>query len=133
MASLTLRNARNLQSAQRAWDDMEPPIDPIPWIETVQGQGWLNRSITSLIQGSDVVISFSEKVTVTAAEFICAFGEQAVDIYAYDPKNSLEWALARGVPFYGPEWQRLAKEVAESLLLKHKDAAEKSHAWLRDE
>lgn len=133
MASLALHNARAFRAGQSAWDDMDPPAMPERWIDSQQGKDWLKESVDSLIGGTDVVISFSQKLVVTAAEFISSFGEAAADIYAYDPKNTLEWALARGGMFSGGEqYQQLARKIAEEMLLKHQDAAEKAHAWIGD-
>lgn len=133
MASLALRNARNFQDAQWRRDTMELPVEPDRWIETKQGREWLDLSAGLLINGIDVVISCNPKVEVKTKDFITAFGEAAVEIYAYDPKNGPEWALARGIPFAGGEqYQKLAREVAEGLLLEHEKAAEKSHSFLED-
>ncbi|GAB3484265.1 hypothetical protein [Azotobacter salinestris] len=133
MASLALHNQRTFQAAQHAWDNMEPPAEQDRWIDSQQGKDWLNESADALLESRDVVISFSQKLVVTAAEFIAGFGEAAADIYAYDPKNRLEWALARGGMFSGGEqYQQLARKVAEEMLLKHQDAAEKAHAWIGD-
>lgn len=130
MASLALHNARTFSAGQFAWDNAEP-AEQDRWIDSQQGQDWLKESVDSLIGGTDVVISFSQRITVTAADFITSFGEAAADIYAYDPKNTLEWALARGGMFSGGEqYQQLARKVAEEMLLKHQDAAEKAHAWI---
>lgn len=133
MASLALHNARAFRAGQSAWDDMDPPAMPERWIDSQQGKDWLKESAGALINGQDVVISFSQKLVVTAADFISEFGEAAVEIYSHDPNSSLEWALARGGRFIGGEqYQTLAREVAEGLLLKHQDAAEKAHAWIGD-
>lgn len=133
MASLALHNQRTFQAAQRAWDDMDPPAMPERWIDSQQGKDWLKEGADSLIGGTDVVISFSQKLVVTAADFITSFGEAAVEIYSHDPNSSLEWALARGGMFSGGEqYQKLARKVAENMLLKHQDAAEKAHAWIGD-
>ncbi|MFC0666754.1 hypothetical protein ACFSKY_22830 [Azotobacter chroococcum] len=132
MASLALRDQRAFSAAQHAWDNLEPPAQPDSWIETEQGQSWLGESISALILGRDVVITARPRLVVSAADFITTFGESAADIYAYDPKNSLEWALARGLLFGGQEYQDLARQIAKKMLLKHQDAAEKAHAWLED-
>lgn len=130
MASLALRNQRAFQAGQYAWDNMEPPTERGRWIETPEGREWLDLKSGLLINGIDVVIS--PRVKVTAKDFIAAFGEAAADIYAYDPNNAMEWALARGLSFGGPQYQELAREIAEGMLLKHQDEAEKALAWIGD-
>lgn len=133
MASLELRNRRALSAGQFAWDNMESPADPDRWIETKEGREWLDLNAGLLINGIDVVISCNPKVEVKAKDFITAFGEAAADIYAYDPNNALEWALARALFFGGPQYQELARKVAEGMLLEHQDEAEKAHTWLRED
>lgn len=133
MASLALRNQRAFQAGQYAWDNMEPPAEPDRWIDTKEGREWLDRKAGLLINGIDVEIGSNPRVEIKASDFIAAFGEAAADIYAYDPKNTLEWALARGGMFSGgKQYQKLAREIAEGMLLKHQDAAEKAHAWIGD-
>lgn len=132
MASLALHNQRSFSAAQHAWDNAEPPAEQDRWIDSQRGQDWLSDGISALILGRDVVITVHPRLVVSAADFITTFGESAADIYAYDPKSSMEWALARGLPFCGQEYQDLARRVAENMLLKHQDEAEKAHAWLED-
>ena len=132
MASLALHNQRAFSAAQHAWDNAEPPAEQDRWIDSQQGQDWLSDGISALILGRDVVITTRPRLAVTAADFITAFGEAAVEIYSHDPNSSMEWALAQGMFFGGPQYQELAREVAENMLLKHQDKAEKAHAWLED-
>lgn len=114
-----------LQQCQWRHDNAEPPV---PWIETLAGQEWLRSNTASLILGLDVHVSFKPRLVVESAEFISQFSERAQHLMSADFK--LEWALARGNPFAGgAEYQRLAREVAEEMLLPHCDAAEEARNW----
>lgn len=114
-----------LRICQRRHDDAEPPI---PWIETPAGVEWLRSSAASLIFGLDAVVSYNPRIVVEAAEFISEYTQRAQHLLSADFK--LEWALARGNAFFGgAAFSKLAREVAEEMLLPHRDAAEEAQRW----
>lgn len=133
MNALARRNASAMRAGQRRWDDAEPDYRE-DWIETPSGKQWLEDSRSSLILGLDVTIRhFPTRITVSAADFICEFAQRAAAIYSDDDTYNLEWSLVRGRTVGGSVYQDLASKVADELLLKHADEAEKSaRSWLED-
>lgn len=132
MNALARRNASAMRAGQRRWDDAEPDYSE-DWIETQSGKQWLEDSRSSLILGLDVTIRhFPTRITVSAADFICEFAQRAAAIYSDDDTYSLEWSLVRGRTVGGSAYQDLASKVAEELLLKHSDEAEKAHGLWED-
>lgn len=133
MNALARRNAAAMRAGQWAWDSAEPDYREA-WIDTAAGQQWLEDSISSLKLGLDVTIRhLPTRITVSAADFICEFAQRAADLYSDDDTYSLEWSLVRGCTLGGSAYQDIARKVAEELLLKHADEAEKSaRSWLED-
>lgn len=129
MAKVPIMN-KPLHSAQFRHDMAEPEV---PWIETPAGRNWLRDSASALIFGVDVTINYGERVTVRAADFISEFAQRAAELMAEDAGFRLEWALARGNALVGgKKYQDLAREVAEQMLLPHRDKAEQAMKWLED-
>lgn len=123
-------NSKNLQAGQFRHDNAEPPV---PWIETPAGKGWLADAISALILGLDVTIDRQSGLRVTAADFISEFSQRAAELMAEDTGFAIEWALARGNALVcGKKYQDLAREVAEQMLLPHRDKAEQAMKWLED-
>ncbi len=132
MNALARRNALAMRAGQRRWDDAEPDYSE-DWIETPSGKQWLEDSRSSLILGIDVTIRhFPTRITVSASDFICEFAQRAAAIYSDDDTYSLEWSLVRGRAVGGSAYQDLARKVAEELLLKHVDEAEKARSTWDD-
>lgn len=46
-----------LQAAQRAYDNMEPECQPDPFLETEEGQKWLQETAEYLAEGGTLVIN----------------------------------------------------------------------------
>jgi hypothetical protein len=121
-----------MRAGQRRWDDAEPDCRE-DWIETPSGKQWLEDGISSLKLGLDVTIRhFPTRIRVSADDFICEFAQRAEAIYSDDDTYSLEWSLVRGRTVGGSAYQDLARKVAEELLLKHVDEAEKAHSHWED-
>ena len=132
MNALARRNASAMRAGQLAWDSAEPDYREA-WIDTAAGQQWLEDSVSSLKLGVDVTVRhFPTRITVSAADFICEFAQRAADLYSDDDTCSLEWSLVRGRAVGGSAYQDLARKVAEELLLKHVDEAEKAHSHWED-
>lgn len=132
MNALARRNASAMMAGQRRWDDAEPDCRE-DWIETPSGKQWLEDGISSLKLGLDVTIRhFPTRIRVSADDFICEFAQRAADLYSDDDTYSLEWSLVRGSTLGGSAYQDLARKVAEELLLKHVDEAEKAHGCWED-
>lgn len=132
MNALARRNASAMRAGQRRWDDAEPDYRE-DWLETPSGKQWLEDSRSSLILGLDVTIRhFPTRITVSAADFICEFSQRAADLYSDDDTYSLEWSLVRGSTLGGSAYQDLARKVAEEMLLKYVDEAEKAISHWED-
>jgi len=121
MYAAIARSSRAMRSAQIAYDNAEPDTRE-PWIETREGDGWLEAGIAELLAKRDVKLV--GKVIVSAKRFIVEFSQAAADVYAADDEFDLEWDLATGRPYYAKKYQELAREVAVRLLLPHAAEAE---------
>lgn len=123
-------NTKALHSAQFRHDMAEPAT---PWIETPAGRNWLRDGVSSLILGLDVTINYGERVTVRSADFMLEFAPRAGELMAADTGFAIEWALARGNAVAGGrKYQDLAREIAEGMLMPHRDLAEQAHKWMED-
>ncbi|XAI95212.1 hypothetical protein [Leptolyngbya phage Lbo-JY16] len=117
-----------LDLLQRRHDMAEPELPPQ---ETKIGKQWLEESTRSLILGLNVEVG---PVTILARDFISEFAQRSIELQAQDTEFHLEWAFARGNPvFAGTEYQRLAREVANSMLMPHINEAILRRKWLEDD
>lgn len=115
----------SLSAAQWRHDMAEPAVAPQ---DTKIGGKWLEESIRALILGLDVTVG---KVTIRARDFISEYSQAAVEITARDTEFHLDWAFARGnAVFAGTEYQKLAREVAERMLMPHINEAILRLEWL---
>lgn len=55
-------DVQRMASAQRAYDHMTPPDDPVDFLETIDGQNWLDGAAIDLVGGHDLKIDRKTKV-----------------------------------------------------------------------
>ncbi|WP_156458558.1 hypothetical protein [Ectopseudomonas composti] len=109
-------------------DMAEPELPPQ---ETKIGKQWLEESIHTLILGLNVEVG---PVTILARDFISEFAQRSIELQAQDTEFHLEWAFARGnAVFAGTEYQKLAREVAERMLMPHINEAILRRKWLEED
>lgn len=103
------RVAGAMRSAQVLYD-LATPDYAEPWIETIEGDRWLEAGIAELLAKRDVKLA--GKVIASARSFIAEFAQALAELDALDDEFDVEWDRANGRPYSSPKDQKLARQVA---------------------